>query len=812
MKKTLKVLVLLLVLVVGAGYFAVHKLRTGPDIQSETLAIAGLEEPVEILYDSMGVPHIFAASIEDLFLAQGYVHATHRLWQMEMFRRVLQGRLSEIFGESTIETDRFLRTIGMEEAAQAGTPFRNTPIYDQTARYSQGVNAAIEGWEGLLPPEFVLLRFKPEPWNPVLSQGIEKIMAWDLSDYQTGLNLAAARELLGEEALAPLMPRYPDWGVTIVDGWAESIDEARASGPLGVAVEGNRAAPTPFPPSIPLDLLTRASISEDMAKVLELGSVVRASNSWVVGGKRSHSGKPLLANDMHLALNAPNIWFLVGLHAPGYDVVGMSIPGAPGVVAGHTKALAWGFTNAMVDDSDFFIEQVNPEDPNEYLAPGGTAEFQTREEIIRVRGQNPVVLEVRATHHGPIVTPVEDRAGDQLLAFQWVGHSPAGTFQALLDMTRAQNAEEFVRGMRQFDNPHQNVIFADTAGAWGYWMGGQVPNRASNPPPHLPVPGWTGEHDWSGWIPFDEKPHVLAPNRGYIATANNAQGRGEAAKLVSDGGWFGPYRAQRISELIEAQDLHDAESLLAIQMNTGSAFLDRHLHHAVDAFQSAGLPDLAERLENWDKMAELESTEATLFHSWWAFLYRAFRDRYYGGVSGYFPDRILEDALDGKFQGESGAAFGADVQSKLQVSEAMIVEAARAAAEYADLPWGEAHHLVLDHPMAQVPVAGKLFRFGRSGIPRVGGAYSVNVAKPVGSRPPFRVVWGPSQRHVVDMADPDGSGGFILPGGQSGYPANPHSFDQLELWQEGRLWLLPLDRSLVEARTVATVRLKPTQS
>ncbi len=801
MKKTIKLMLVFLILASGLGYFGIHKIRTGPDLESETLVLAGLREPVEVLYDSMGVPHIFAESMRDLFLAQGYVHARDRLWQMEMFRRVLQGRLSEIFGEATIEQDRFLRTIGMEEAAKAGIPFTNTPIYQQMGAYTVGVNLAIEGWEGLLPPEFLLLRFKPEPWDPVLSQGIEKLMAWDLSDYQTGLNLAAAREKLGDEALAPLMPKYPDWGVTIVEGWpaeeARGADEIRAG---GVSVDGGPGSESPLPPPVSLDALTLASISEDIAQVLELGSTVQASNSWVVGGDRSKSGKPLLANDMHLGMRAPNIWYLMGLHAPGYDVVGMSLPGAPGIAAGHSTAVAWGFTNAMVDDSDFFIERVNPDNPDEYLAPGGFGTFQTREEIIQVRGQNPVVMEVRSTHHGPIVTPVDDRAAEELLAFRWVAHQPAGTFQALIDMGRARNADEFIRAMRQFDNPHQNVIFADTAGAWGYWMGGSVPIRASGKPPHLPVPGWTGEHDWTGWLPFDKKPHLLAPERGYITTANNAQGRDETARMVSDGGWFSPYRAQRITELIEATDRHDAESLLAIQMNTGSAFVDKHIHRAVQAFRSADLDDLADRLDVWDRMADLESTEATLFHTWWTFLHRSFGEHYYQGEPDHFPDWILEEALEGLLSGE------------LRLPPELPVEAAREAAAYADLPWGEAHQLVLDHPLAQVPVLGGLLKFGRSEVPRMGGPYSVNVAAPIGSRPPFSVVWGPSQRHVVDMADPNGSGGFIIPGGQSGYPANAHSFDQLELWQEGKLWLLPLDRGLVEARAVATLRLEPQES
>ena len=262
---------------------------------------------------------------------------------------------------------------------------------------------------------------------------------------------------------------------------------------------------------------------------------------------------------------------------------------------------------------------------------------------------------------------------------------------------------------------------------------------------------------------------------------------------MTDGGWFGPYRAQRISELLEARDLHDAESLLAIQMDPGSAFVDRHIAEAVQAFQAAGLQDLAGRLEDWDRLADLESTEATLFHSWWASLRLAARDQFYDGGRGYFPDRVVEAGLL--------LNWGLSPESK--------VNAAQAAAEYSDIPWGEAHHLALDHPMAAIPVAGKLFRFGRSEIPRVGGPYSVNVAGFGGARPPYRTGYGPSQRHVVDMADVDGSGGFILPGGQSGYPNNAHSFDQLELWREGRLWLLPLDRSLVEARTVATVRMEP---
>ena len=249
----LKLVLLTVGFALAVALYAAHRLRAGPEIRSETLVLEELGQPVEILYDSMGVPHIFASSLDDLFLAQGYVHATHRLWQMEMFRRVQQGRLSEIFGETTVETDRFLRTIGMAEAAEAGAPPPESPMHNLLDRYSRGVNAAISGWRGPLPPEYVLLRIRPEPWTPVLTQGMEKTMAWDLSDYQTGLNLAAAREILGDSALAPLMPSYPDWGVTIVDGWPE----APVAGP------GDSGTPASLPPPTPSGLPALFSVAQD---------------------------------------------------------------------------------------------------------------------------------------------------------------------------------------------------------------------------------------------------------------------------------------------------------------------------------------------------------------------------------------------------------------------------------------------------------------------------------------------------------------------------------------------------------------------
>jgi penicillin amidase len=754
---------------------------------------------VEILYDSMGVPHVWAESVEDALFAQGFLHARHRLWQMEMFRRVAQGRLSELFGSPTVDTDRFLRTLDLHGAAEKGLPRHSPDFVHLLDRYVAGVNAALESWSGPMPPELLLLRHRPDPWTAALALSMEKIMAWDLAEYGTGLSLAAARELVGDEEVQRLLPSYPSWGVSIVGGWPLADDETPGpfeASPVGTtdAIGVSVAASGALPPAPARGLPAQAALPQEAEWALELGSTVRASNSWVVGPDRSESGAPLLANDMHLGLNAPTLWFLVGLHAPGLNVVGMSLPGAPGVVAGHSDAVAWGFTNAGVDDSDFFVERLDPGDSARYLTPWGSEAFQVRDEVIRVRGEPDVVHRVRSTRHGPVMAQVEPRAGGELLAFQWVAHEVSGTPEALVSMNRARSAEEFLQALRGFQNPHQNVVFADTAGAWGYWMAGSVPLRRRGGPSLLPVPGWTGDHDWTGWLAFENHPHTLAPARGYVATANNAQGHDSVAALVTAGAWARPYRAQRISELLEARELHTAETLLDIQMDVGSAFVDRYRAQAVEAFHRVGLPDQAEELDRWDGRADLGSEAATLFHAWVQAVRVELRSSFYGGAEGYFPTYMVERALEGAFP----------------LAPTVLTDAARRAADAASgRPWGEAHTLSLGHPMADLPVVGRLFEFGRRGIPLEGGPHSVNVAPLSGGGPPWQVTFGPSQRHVVDLGDLDGAGGFILPGGQSGWPDGTHSFDQLDRWLRGDLWLLPMSRARVEERTVSTLVLEP---
>ncbi|MGH7483788.1 MAG: penicillin acylase family protein, partial [Longimicrobiales bacterium] len=425
------------------------------------LSLAGLHAEVRIGWDSLGVPHITASDEHDLLFAQGFVHARDRLWQMELLRRVMSGRLAEIFGVGYVESDAFLRTIGLMPGARGTEATLAPETRARLQAYVDGVNAAIEGWTGALPPEFVLLGIEPAPWTIAHVLGVEQVMSWDLAAYSTGLAVGRAIRRLGPERARWLLPEATSFDVPIVE------------------------PPALGPPPAPATAL------------LDAFSVARASNAWVVAGSRTRSGRPILANDMHLALRAPPVWYLIALHAPGLDVAGMSLPGVPYVVAGHNRAIAWGFSNAGVDDVDLFIERLDPADPTRYLTPDGSAPFDVRVDTIRVKDAEPRELTIRSTRHGPVL-PSSGAAGDDgVLALAWAAHAPSRTVEALPALNRAADWDAFLAAVRAFDNPHQNVVYADTGGRIGYAMGGRVPIRGDGrPAPLAPVPGWTGEFDW----------------------------------------------------------------------------------------------------------------------------------------------------------------------------------------------------------------------------------------------------------------------------------------------------------------------------
>jgi penicillin amidase len=740
-------------------------LRSAGQQYDGRLSLAGLSESVEVWRDSLGVPHVWAANEEDLFFVQGFVHVQDRLWQMELFRRVAEGRLAEVLGERLLASDIFLRTIGIWEAAGAQIEALDGDARRKLEAYVAGVNAAIDGWSGALPPEMVALGVRPEPWTMRHSLAIERIMAWDLALYGGAVEMSRAAARLDSATLRRLGSEYPDWAPTIVE-----------------------PPPIPGPAALLLDAL----------------GITRASNAWVIGGEHTASGKPILANDMHLALRAPSLWYLMALHGGRYDVAGMTLPGVAFVVAGHNRAIAWGYTNAMLDDVDLFLERVDPDDTTRYLVPGGSEPFRVVTETFRVKDRDSAVtVETRRTRHGPILPDLRDPAGRDLIAMRWAAHDPSNTFTGLPALNRAADWDAFLAAVDDFDNPHQNVVYADTAGNIGYVMGGRIPARpADRRPPTLPVPGWTGEWDWDGYLPFDAHPRLFNPPNGYVVTANNKQAAGGIADRIS-GEWELPFRAARIRQMITEGQAFDADAVHRQQLDVRDLLAERYRDRAVAAAERAGLEAVSAALRDWNLEATTDSRGAALFYVWYETLRRDVREVLYENGPGVLTRKAFHVVLDSASLVWLDHA-GADRFASLAESASIAADSIAGGRT-----WGELHRTVAQHPLAASAALDRALDLNVGPAPGSGSPTTVNVSHYVADRFPVDAAYGPSQRHVVDMADVDGTGGFILPTGQSGLPFSEHYADQFPLWSGGGLWRIPLDRGRAEARTVHRLVLEP---
>src|SRR6266852_622309 len=486
----------------GGAYYILMR-RPLPKTKGE-LHLQGLHESVEVITDRYGVPHIYAQNEDDLFFAQGFVHAQERLWQMEFNRRLGSGGLAEIFGEIPLEIDRFTRRLGLHRASVAAVEHLSEHSKRIMNAYAQGVNAFIEGNLNNLPLEFTLLRFKPAPWRIEDSIQWSKMMGWNLAgNWETEVIRARIVAKLGAERAAKLEAGYDPSHPLII--------------PPGVEYQG-----------INLGMLEQY----EQLKQLSGFGMMGASNNWVVDGTMTTTGMPILCNDPHLGQAAPSIWYECHLVAGDIDVIGVSFPGTPGVVIGHNQHIAWGITNAISDVEDLYIEKFNPQNPNQYEYMGKWEEAQVIREEIKVRGTRaPVIEEVRITRHGPIVTslPHINNNGDAgknssnaelPLALRWTGLEQCNIISSVQKLNRASNWKEFRDALRDWDVPPQNLIYADKEGNIGYVMAGAIPIRSKNQN-LLPSPGWTGEYEWTGFIPFYELPQNYNPEQHFIVTANN---------------------------------------------------------------------------------------------------------------------------------------------------------------------------------------------------------------------------------------------------------------------------------------------------
>ena len=763
----------------AAGYLV---LRTSLPVIDGEIAVTGLDAEIEILREANGVPHIYAATETDSYFGLGFVHAQDRLWQIESLRRLGAGRLSEVLGPASLDIDRFFRTLGIYRVAARGFAGLDGGTQAAYRAYARGVNAYLESRGGVLPPEFLILGAPPpEPWTPADSLVILKLMAWDLSgNWRDELLRARLAEQLTAEQIADLWPPYPGDGPV-------ALPQLRLSG---------------FDELGDLDELWRRTPGGPSADV--------GSNNWVVSGDRSETGLPLLANDPHLGLGAPGPFYLAHLSAPGFDVVGATLPGAPGVVLGRNRRIAWGFTNTKPDTQDLFIETLDPNDPSRYLAPGGSRAFAVRSETISVKGEDDVVIRLRSSRHGPVLSDLQilgnqAEAPGEVMALAWTAlREDDLTPQAGLALARAGNWREFIAALEDFHGPQQNMVYADRDGNIGFFAPARVPLRRKGDG-WLPVPGSSGEYDWDGFIPFNALPMALNPPAGYIVTANN--------KIIPDDypyfitrDWTPPYRAARITELITGRK-HDRESFRAIQADQLSLMAREMLPYLLAAEPDSDTAIAVQSLiGDWDGEMAGERPEPLIFSAW----YREFTHLVYGDELGpvfaaAWGQRplFMRAVLAGR-TGEWCDDITTDERESCTDRSTLALERSVAGlsliygTRFSNWRWDDAHVAELGHDIFQDQVPFSWW-FDLS-IGNGGGRYTVNAAGFHFSTQtrPFVQDHGPAMRAIYDLADPDRSL-FIANTGQSGNPLSPHYGDFVERWRDHRPFTIPMERAAVEA-------------
>jgi penicillin G amidase len=796
---------------IGGTYYLVAR-RPLPRRRGR-LHLQGLHEPVEIITDRYGVPHVYAQNEDDLFFAQGFVHAQERLWQMELNRRISSGRLAEIFGEVALEADRFSRRLGMHRAAAAEMARLSAHNKRILEAYARGVNSFIESHRRRLPLEFTLLRFKPAAWH--ISDSIQwaKLMGWNLcGNFETEIIRARIIAILGVKRAAALEAGYDPAHPLII--------------PPGVAYAG-----------------VNPGILEQYEQVKQLAGfgLLGASNNWVVDGTMSSTGAPLLCNDPHLGQAAPSVWYECHLAAGDIDVIGASFPGAPGIVIGHNRHIAWGITNAVSDVQDLYIERFNPLNPRQYEYQGKWEEAQIVREEIKVRGRKAVVVEeVRITRHGPILSNLAGEGagrGDSApaavelpLALRWTGLEQCNVIAAVGKINLATNWEEFRAALYDWDVPPQNLIYADREGNIGYVMAGAIPMRARGQN-LVPVPGWTGEYEWTDMIPFDELPQVYNPQQHFIVTANNRVVNDDYPYYITNE-WLNGYRAQRIRDLLTARTRLTPGDMAQIQADQYALPAVEIVPHILSITTTDPLERAAQEiLRTWNYILAPASAGAALYTT---FLYKLERIVYaallgkdeslihaYLGrgstilalTNGYASRnkphliRLLARRDDSWFA-DSAVTNGPrtwDAACGYALSAAVAELRAQLGDNVAGWRYGDVHRMTYNHPLGSIKPLARLFK--RGPFPVGGDIDTVNMGAAL-PHEPQTVVTVPSYRQIVDLGDIQASLSGHAPG-QSGHPASKHYADFIKPWLRVEHHPMLFERGSIEAAAEGSLELLP---
>ncbi|MDR0270523.1 penicillin acylase family protein [Paenibacillus sp.] len=753
------VLVIVLLIACAGGYVYWLVNKSLPVIKGE-LNISGLEKEVTVWRDTSGVPHIEAQNEHDLYIAQGYITAQDRLFQMDLSRRQASGQLSEVVGAKALDRDKFFRTFRLRRAAEASLDAYTGNSRQVLQWYADGVNNYINQAKTSksLPIEFTILGYKPTEWHPVDSLTIGKYMAYDLAGNWEGQAFRyAMAQQVSPEKLQSLMPTYPKDGATII--------QALKDNPIDLTALAS-AAVTPNP--------------------------YNGSNNWVVSGEKSASGMPMLANDPHLSLSTPSIWYETHLSAPDMNVSGVIFAGVPGIILGHNDKIAWGVTNLAPDVQDLYIEKRNPNNPNQFEYMGKWEEAKVYKEEIKVKGEAPVPYDVVVTRHGPILSEfAKDQQQDTALAMRWTALNATTELEAIQMFAKASTWEEFKKALEYYDAPAQNFVFASKDGTIAYRGNGLIPIRKKGDG-SVPVPGWTDEYEWTGYIPWDELPTTVNPKEGFIATANNKViGDSYPYHLTDD--WSQPYREERIQQVLSGKDKLTVEDLQKLQFDRKNLQAEEFLAGLITKIKdSSDLRQVDQEaltlLQNWNKMNDPDQAAPLAYELWLqSFDDVLFKPEISDDMMKLFnnksvvKDEMIRKALKGEKEPWIDEKGGIE-KVALQAFQLAVDQAVSLQGKHPDKwQWGKFHQVDFAHPLGAVKPLNLIFN--AKSVSMGGGWVTVGAA---GWDPGSgEVDHGAPWRTVIDMSNPSQSLNVVGPG-QSGHILSKWYHNQVSDWTTGK--------------------------
>ena len=789
-RRILLAVILLIAAVAVVGMLVLNNIRNRaiPDY-AENVDLDNLTEEVTVIRDSLAIPHVYAQNEEDLYRVVGYITAQDRLWQMDLMRRITTGRLSEIFGEDMLSADQMFRAFGFSQKSEKVLKETDPEIVKCLNAYTDGVNQFIEKNQKKLSFEFALLGYKPETWTVVHTTNLIGYMAWDLtSGWSADMAIYKIAQVVDEALLKELMPWDHDFKTRYV--FPDYMEEHP-------------------------QLVENTILEQTVHTIDKLGlQVFEGSNNWAVSGEKSETGMPLLANDMHLGFMSPGIWYQMHHVVEGkLDVTGVVLPGQPYVICGHNEDIAWGMTNLTVDNLDFYLETVNPQDTNQYKLNGRWVDMRIEEEEIRVKGTDEPVIRInRFTHRGPVVSTFKG-VKDKTISARWIGTDYSNELRSVHLFNRASNWEEFRDAARTFIAVSQNIVYADKEGNIGLQTAGGVPVR---PGDHVMIyPGDTTLYDWSekDIVPFENLPYSYNPESGMVSSANN--------KTVGDdypyyiGTWFSlPNRINRIREMLEETDQHSVESFRQMHSDQLSAFARRLTPVYIDVLtgkvEGVAEEALAE-LRNWEYQMDKCLSAPLIYEQTFLELMRALYKDELGEE--LFP-QMLSSSVLAKYHiytlaetMESGWCDDVTTPEKTETFSDNILEAFTSAVDTLvkmagdDVnawKYGDFHTITIEHPMGGVEIVKNLFD-PNLGPYAAGGSFHTVAPFSYPLADPYHVNHGASQRHVYSTADWDASK-TVIPTGTSGVPASPYYGNQTELYLNFGYHDDPFSREAVEGK------------